>query len=127
MQTILVVEDSATMRQSLQNTLEMSGYAVVLAPEGQTALARLQSGLRPDLIITDINMPRMDGIQLIREARKLLRFTPILALTTRDQQAKRDQAKNIGATGWLIKPVGGSELIRLIKPLLPPQNPPGRP
>ena len=127
MQTIPVVEDSATMRQSLQNTLEMSGYAVVLAPEGQTALARLQSGLRPDLIITDINMPRMDGISFIAEARKLLRFTPILALATRDQQAKRDQAKNIGATGWLIKPVGGSELIRLIKPLLPPQNPSGRP
>ena len=127
MQTILVVEDSATMRQSLQNTLEMSGYAVVLAPEGQTALARLQFGLRPDLIITDINMPCMDGISFIAEARKLLRFTPILALTTRDQQAKRDQAKHIGATGWLIKPVGGSELIRLIKPLLPPQNPSGRP
>jgi len=71
-------------------------------------------------------MPCMDGISFIAEARKLLRFTPILALTTRDQQAKRDQAKNIGATGWLIKPVGGSELIRLIKPLLPPQNPPGR-
>ena len=126
MQTIPVVEDSATMRQSLQNTLEISGYAVVLAPEGQTALARLQSGLRPDLIITDINMPCMDGISFIAEARKLLRFTPILALTTRDQQAKRDQAKHIGATGWLIKPVGGSELIRLIKPLLPPQNPSGR-
>jgi two-component system chemotaxis response regulator CheY len=127
MQTILVVEDSATMRQSLQNTLEISGYAVVLAPEGQTALARLQSGLRPDLIITDINMPCMDGISFIAEARKLLRFTPILALTTRDQQAKRDQAKNIGATGWLIKPVGGSKgLISRISSL-PPQNPPGRP
>jgi two-component system chemotaxis response regulator CheY len=127
MQTILVVEDSATMRQSLQNTLEMSGYVVVLAPEGQTALARLQSGLRPDLIITDIHMPCMDGISFIAEARKLLRFTPILALTTRDQQSKRDQAKNMGATGWLIKPVGGSELIRLIQPLLPPRNPSGPP
>jgi two-component system chemotaxis response regulator CheY len=127
MQTILVVDDSATMRQSLQNTLEMSGYVVVLAPEGQSALAHLQSGLRPDLIITDINMPCMDGISFIGEARKLLRFTPILALTTRDQQAKRELAKHIGATGWLIKPVGGSELIRLIRPLLPPRDAGGAP
>ena len=119
MQTILVVEDSATMRQSLQNTLEMSGYAVVLAPEGQTALARLQSGLRPDLIITDINMPRMDGISFIAEARKLLRFTPILALTTESQQGKRDEAKKNGATGWLVKPVGGSDLVKVIKQVLP--------
>ena len=118
MQTILVVEDSATMRQSLQNTLEMSGYAVVLAPEGQTALARLQSGLRPDLIITDINMPHMDGLSLIREARKLLRFTPILALTTESQRDKRDEAKRHGATGWLVKPVGGSDLLKVVNQVL---------
>ena len=127
MKSVLLVDDSATMLMSLKGSLEISGFRVETAPDGAAALRRLTSGLRPDLIITDINMPHMDGLSLIREARKLLRFTPILALTTRDQQAKRDQAKNIGATGWLIKPVGGSELIRLIKPLLPPQNPSGRP
>jgi len=64
-------------------------------------------------------MPRMDGIQLIREARKLLRFTPILALTTESQQGKRDEAKKNGATGWLVKPVGGSDLVKVIKQVLP--------
>jgi two-component system, chemotaxis family, chemotaxis protein CheY len=64
-------------------------------------------------------MPKLDGIGLIREARKLLRFTPILALTTESQQAKRDEAKKCGATGWLVKPVGGSDLIKVIKQVLP--------
>ena len=127
MKHVFLVDDSATMLMSLKGTLEMSGFKVDTAGAGQAALDRIKSGLKPDLIITDINMPCMDGISFIAEARKLLRFTPILALATRDQQAKRDQAKHIGATGWLIKPVGGSELIRLIKPLLSPQNPSGRP
>jgi len=64
-------------------------------------------------------MPRLDGIGLIREARKLLRFTPILALTTESQQGRRDEAKRNGATGWLVKPVGGSELLQVIRQVLP--------
>ena len=82
MKHVFLVDDSATMLMSLKGTLEMSGFKVDTAGDGQAALDRLKTGLKPDLIITDINMPRMDGIQLIREARKLLRFTPILALTT---------------------------------------------
>ncbi|KDB50944.1 response regulator receiver protein [Sphaerotilus natans subsp. natans DSM 6575] len=114
-----MVDDSATMLMSLKGTLEMSGFKVDTAGDGQAALDRIKSGLKPDLIITDINMPRMDGIQLIREARKLLRFTPILALTTESQQGKRDEAKKNGATGWLVKPVGGSDLVKVIKQVLP--------
>ncbi|MGR6808408.1 response regulator (plasmid) [Sphaerotilus natans] len=119
MKHVFLVDDSATMLMSLKGTLEMSGFKVDTAGDGQAALDRLKSGLKPDLIITDINMPRMDGIQLIREARKLLRFTPILALTTESQQGKRDEAKKNGATGWLVKPVGGSDLVKVIKQVLP--------
>ena len=119
MKHVFLVDDSATMLMSLKGTLEMSGFKVDTAGDGQAALDRLKTGLKPDLIITDINMPRMDGIQLIREARKLLRFTPILSLTTESQQGKRDEAKKNGATGWLVKPVGGSDLVKVIKQVLP--------
>ena len=119
MKHVFLVDDSATMLMSLKGTLEMSGFKVDTVGDGQAALDRIKSGLKPDLIITDINMPRMDGIQLIREARKLLRFTPILALTTESQQGKRDEAKKNGATGWLVKPVGGSDLVKVIKQVLP--------
>ena len=119
MKHVFLVDDSATMLMSLKGTLEMSGFKVDTAGDGQAALDRLKTGLKPDLIITDINMPRMDGIQLISEARKLLRFTPILALTTESQQGKRDEAKKNGATGWLVKPVGGSDLVKVIKQVLP--------
>ena len=119
MKHVFLVDDSATMLMSLKGTLEMSGFKVDTAGDGQAALDRLKTGLKPDLIITDINMPRMDGIQLIREARKLLRFTPILALTSESQQGKRDEAKKNGATGWLVKPVGGSDLVKVIKQVLP--------
>lgn len=118
MKSVLLVDDSATMLMSLKGSLEISGFRVETAPDGAAALRRLTSGLRPDLIITDINMPRMDGIQLIREARKLLRFTPILALTTESQRDKRDEAKRHGATGWLVKPVGGSDLLKVVNQVL---------
>ena len=119
MKSVFLVDDSATMLLSLKGTLEISGFKVDTAPDGEAALNKLKSGFKPDLIITDINMPKLDGIGLIREARKLLRFTPILALTTESQQAKRDEAKKIGATGWLVKPVGGADLVKVIKQVLP--------
>ena len=119
MKSVFLVDDSATMLMSLKGTLEISGYKVETAGDGEQALGKLRTGYKPDLIITDINMPRLDGIGLIREARRLLRFTPILALTTESQQLKRDEAKKNGATGWLVKPVGGSELVKVIKQVLP--------
>lgn len=115
MKSVFVVDDSSTMLMSLKSALEISGFKVDTASDGEQALGKIQAGLRPDLIITDINMPRMDGLILIRETRKILRFTPILALTTESQQAKRDEAKKLGATGWLVKPVAGTELIKVIK------------
>jgi two-component system, chemotaxis family, chemotaxis protein CheY len=119
MKRVFLVDDSATMLMSLKGTLEISGYKVDTAPDGEAALGKLKAGLKPDLIITDINMPKLDGIGLIREARKLLRFTPILALTTESQQAKRDEAKRCGATGWLVKPVGGADLVKVIRQVMP--------
>jgi two-component system, chemotaxis family, chemotaxis protein CheY len=119
MKTIFLVDDSATMVMSLKCSLEISGFKVETASDGEQAMDKINKGLKPDLIITDINMPKMDGIELIRNARKILRFTPILTLTTESQQAKRDEAKKLGATGWLVKPIGGADLVKVIRQVLP--------
>ena len=117
--TILIIDDSAVMLMSLRQALEMASFKVVPAKDGLEAFKRIKSGLKPDLIITDINMPNMNGIDFIKNARSILRFTPILALTTESQAAKRDEAKRLGATGWLVKPVAGPDLLRVIKQVLP--------
>lgn len=119
--TIMIVDDSATMLMSLRSTLEMNGYNVETASDGQAAADRLSAGTRPDLIITDINMPRMGGLELIRHVRALpaFRFTPILTLTTESQAAMRDEGRRLGATGWLVKPVAGPALVGVIKQVLP--------
>jgi two-component system chemotaxis response regulator CheY len=117
--TILIVDDSATMVMSVRSSLEIAGFKVESADDGVKALAKIKGGLKPDLIITDINMPKMDGITLIREVRKLLRFTPILTLTTESQQTKRDEAKKLGASGWMVKPVSGADLVKVIRQVLP--------
>lgn len=115
MKTIFLVDDSLTMLMSLKSSLEISGFKVETASDGSQALAKLNEGLKPDLIITDIHMPNMNGLEFIKHARQTLRFTPILALTTEGQEAKRDEARKLGATGWMLKPVGGSELIKVIQ------------
>jgi two-component system, chemotaxis family, chemotaxis protein CheY len=119
--TIMIVDDSSTMLMSLKNSLEIAGFNVLSASDGALALATLHGGAKPDLIITDINMPNMGGIEFISKARALagFRFIPILALTTESQQAKRDEAKKLGATGWLLKPVSGADLSKIIKQVLP--------
>jgi two-component system chemotaxis response regulator CheY len=119
--TIMIVDDSATMLMSLRNTLEIGGFKVLSASDGQLALDQLTSGAKPDLIITDINMPNMGGIEFIAKARVLpgFRFTPILVFTTETHQAKREDAKKLGATGWLVKPVSGADLTKIIKQVLP--------
>lgn len=118
---ILIVDDSPTMLMSLKNSLEIAGFSVQSAGDGVIAMGKLQGGLKPDLIITDINMPNMGGIELIGKVRALsgFRFIPILALTTESQQATRDEAKKLGATGWLLKPVSGADLTKIIKQVLP--------
>ncbi len=119
--TIFIIDDSATMLMSVQANLKLSGFAVETASDGVQAVGKLKAGLKPDLIITDINMPNMNGLEFIKNARALpgLRFVPILALTTESQQSMRDEAKRLGATGWLVKPVAGADLVRVIKQVVP--------
>lgn len=117
--TIFLIDDSAVMLTSVKQNLELAGYKVEVARDGLEGLTRVKSGLKPDLIITDINMPKMNGIEFIRNVRAILRFTPILVLTTESQTAKRDEAKKLGATGWLVKPVGGNDLLKVIKQVMP--------
>ncbi|MGK5022040.1 response regulator [Janthinobacterium lividum] len=119
--TILLVDDSTTMLMSVKATLEMSGFRVETAADGMQAMTKLKAGVKPDLIITDINMPNMGGLELIKHVRALpgFRFTPILTLTTESQASKRDEGKKLGATGWLVKPIAGHDLVKVIKQVVP--------
>ncbi|HYN37846.1 MAG TPA: response regulator [Rhodospirillales bacterium] len=121
MTSILLVDDSATILMSMSSILGRAGYQVEQAESGEAAMGKLKGGIAPKLIITDFNMPGMNGAQLIGEARKLaaLRFVPMLVLTTESQQSKRDEAKAAGATGWLVKPVDPGQLLAVIKQLIP--------
>jgi two-component system, chemotaxis family, chemotaxis protein CheY len=119
--TILIVDDSATMILSVKSTLEMNGFQVQTAADGVLALNKLKGGFKPDLIITDVNMPNMNGLELVRNVRLLpgFRFVPILTLTTESQASKREEGKKLGATGWLVKPISGADLIKVIKQVVP--------
>jgi len=118
---ILIVDDSATILMSMRGMLERAGHAVSDAASGEAAVTVLQGGLRPDLVITDFHMGAMNGIDLVREVRKManLRFIPVLMVTTESQQAKRMEAKAAGATGWLVKPVQPEALLQVIKQVVP--------
>ena len=119
--TILIVDDSATMIMSVKSILEIEGFLVETAGDGVEAIAKIRGGLKPDLVITDINMPNMGGMELIKNLRSLpgFSFMPILTLTTEGETSKRDEAKKLGATGWIVKPVAGPDLIKIIKQVLP--------
>lgn len=116
---ILAVDDSATMRELLGSTLQAAGYEVLMASDGAEALEQARRG-STDLVITDLHMPRMDGIRLVRELRGLERFrlVPILMLTTESDPTMKQQAKAAGATGWIVKPFDPGRLIGAIKRVL---------
>jgi len=117
MKTILLVDDSATILLSISNILTKAGYAVEKANCAAEGLKKFGAGLKIDLLITDLNMPGMNGIEFIKEVRKLpnYKFMPILFLTTESQQTKRVEAKAAGASGWLVKPATADELLDTIK------------
>jgi len=119
--TVLVVDDSLTMVLSLKTTLAMHGFEVETAGDGQQALDKLNAGLRPALILTDINMPVMGGMELIRNVRSMaaLKFVPILTLTTESDAGKRKEGKVAGATGWLVKPISGNDLVAVLRKVVP--------
>lgn len=116
MAKILAVDDSASMRQMVTFTLKEAGYEVVEAADGVEALEKAKADSF-DLVISDVNMPRMDGIELIRELRGLsqFKFTPILMLTTESGDDKKQEGKSAGATGWIVKPFNPDQLLNTIK------------
>lgn len=117
MKTIFLVDDSATILLSISSILAKAGYATEKAANAEEALRKLQGGLKIDLLITDLNMPGMNGIDLIKEVRKLpaYKFVPILFLTTESQQSRKMEAKAAGASGWIVKPATADELLNTIK------------
>jgi len=121
MRTILTVDDSPSVRQMVRATLESAGYGVVEASDGREALdfARTRN---VDLVISDVNMPRMDGITLVSELRALpgYRLTPLLLLTTESGQDKKLAGKRAGATGWIVKPFNPSQLLSTLGRLISP-------
>jgi len=117
--TILTVDDSASMRQMVSFTLKRAGYTVVEAADGVEALNYARTST-VDLVLTDVNMPNMDGISLVRELRQLqtYKFVPMLMLTTESGQDKKLQGKAAGATGWLVKPFNPEKLLATIEKVL---------
>ena len=120
MRTVLAADDSATMRQMISFCLKKAGYQVQEAVDGVDALARLKTQ-QADLVITDLHMPNLDGIQLIKQIRALpsYRFTPILMLTTDASSARKAEGQAAGATGWIVKPFEPEQLLKVIKRVLP--------
>ena len=119
MTKIQAVDDSASMRQMVSFTLQGAGYDVVEASDGQDAFDKAKRG-QVDLVISDVNMPVMDGISLIRNLRTLpdYKFTPILMLTTESAADKKSEGKAAGATGWIVKPFNPDQLLNTIKKVL---------
>lgn len=113
--TILIVDDSESIREVVIFTLENAGYKIFSANDGKDALKFLD-GRHLDMILTDLHMPNMDGIGLIKEVRKMekYKYTPILYLTTESQHSIKMEAKQAGATGWIVKPFMPEKLIAAI-------------
>ena len=115
---ILTVDDSASVRQMVGFTLRAAAYDVAEAVDGCDALSKLLGEIH--LIITDLNMPRMDGIELIRQIRtnSKYKYVPILVLTTESQATKKQEAKSAGATGWIVKPFKPEQLLAVVERVL---------
>jgi len=114
--TILAVDDSRTIREMLGHTLRQAGYEVLVAEDGVHGLEVLRTE-RPDVIVTDINMPRLDGFGFIEAVRAEgnSRTTPILVLTTESEPEKKARARAAGATGWIVKPFDPIKLVEAIR------------
>lgn len=116
---IMTADDSASVRQMVAFTLKQNGFEVVEAVDGQDALQKL-AGKKVDMLLTDLNMPRLDGIGLIKGVRagSLNKFIPIVMLTTESQDSKKSEGKAAGATGWIVKPFKPEQLIAVVKKVL---------
>jgi two-component system chemotaxis response regulator CheY len=116
---IMTVDDSASVRQMVSFTLRDAGYQVLEAVDGQDAVNRL-NGTSVHMVITDLNMPNLDGIGLIRALRAIaaFKFIPIVMLTTDSQDPKKQEGKAAGATGWIVKPFKPEQLLAVVKKVL---------
>lgn len=114
--TLLIVDDSASMRQLVTFALKGAGYEVIAAVNGKDALSKL-GGVKVDMVVTDLNMPEMDGITLIRQLRSspATKFTPVVMLTTESQESRKAEGKQAGASGWIVKPFTPDQLIETVK------------
>ena len=115
--TVLTVDDSRTMRDMLLMALTDAGFRVLQAVDGVHGLEMLETDDAPDVIITDINMPRLDGFGFIEGVRQDARHraTPILVLTTESDSAKKNRAREAGATGWIVKPFNPEKLVEAVR------------
>jgi two-component system chemotaxis response regulator CheY len=114
---VLTVDDSRTMRDMLRMALSAAGYSVIQAEDGIHGLEVLAESTKPDVIITDINMPRMDGFGFIENVREddAYRAVPILVLSTESDDAKKQRARAAGATGWIVKPFDPVKLVDAVR------------
>jgi two-component system, chemotaxis family, chemotaxis protein CheY len=119
MATILAVDDSASMRRMVKFALQSAGFEVIEAEDGDVAVA-MARGHAVDLVVTDVNMPNLDGISLIRELRSLpdYKFVPILMLTTESSEDRKQQGREAGATGWIVKPFNPERFIATVQKVL---------
>jgi two-component system chemotaxis response regulator CheY len=117
---VLAVDDSKTMRDMVSFTLRGAGYTVIEADNGVNAL-KVMVGQKIDVIITDVNMPEMDGITLVRKIRAQPQHagTPVLILTTESDQSKKDEGRSAGATGWIVKPFSPEKLLQIVAKVCP--------
>lgn len=116
---IMTADDSASVRQMVGFTLKDAGYDVLEAVDGQDALSKLNES-QVSMLITDLNMPNMDGIELIKQIRnqQQFKFMPIVMLTTESQNSKKQEGKSAGATGWIVKPFKPEQLVAVVKKVL---------
>lgn len=114
--TIMIVDDSASMRQLVTFALKDAGYEVVAAVNGKDALGKLD-GAKIDMIVTDLNMPEMDGIEFIQQLRaaEKHKFMPIVMLTTESNESKKQEARKAGASGWIVKPFKVEQLLSVVR------------
>lgn len=119
MANILIADDSASMRDMVEHTLKSAGHSVITANDGQQALS-IAKDKKFEIVVTDLNMPIMDGISLVKKLRDLAsyKYIPILLLTTESGSDKKNQGKEAGATGWLVKPFNPEKLISTIRRVL---------
>ncbi len=120
MKTALIVDDSASIRQLVAHTLTQAGFEVTQAEDGVDALKKLE-GKTVQIVISDVNMPNMDGLTFVKQLRTkpAFKFIPVLMLTTEATDAKKAEGKAAGATGWLVKPFNPQQMLQVVAKVLP--------